>query len=162
KRMACASCHDPASHYAPSNGLAVQLGGPNLDIPGFRAVPSLKYKEYTPAYADDGLNPDGVSANGPIGGLTWDGHANSLAEQVAQPLLASYEMANASPAAVVQVVQQSSYAALFQQAFGADVFNDTNAAFLDIGRALQAYQLEDRSFHPYSSKFDLFAHNKIG
>jgi cytochrome c peroxidase len=49
KRMACATCHDPNNHYAPSNALSVQLGGPNLTTPGFRAVPTLTYKEYTPA-----------------------------------------------------------------------------------------------------------------
>jgi cytochrome c peroxidase len=161
KRMACASCHDPTNHYAPSNALSVQLGGPNLTTPGFRAVPTLTYKEFTPAYADNAVNPDGVSANAPGGGFTWDGHANTLAEQVTQPLLASFEMANASAAAVVQVVQNASYAALFQQAFGAAVFNDTDTAFLDVGLALQAYQLEDPSFHPFTSKFDYYAQNKL-
>jgi cytochrome c peroxidase len=42
--------------------------------------------------------------------------ANTLAEQVSIPLLSSFEMANISQAAVVQVVQNSSYAALFKQA----------------------------------------------
>ena len=161
KKMACASCHDPNNHYAPSNALSVQLGGPNLSTPGFRAVPTLTYKEYTPAYSDDATNPDGVSVNAPGGGFTWDGHANTLAEQVTQPLLASFEMANTSAAAVVQVVQNASYSALFQQAFGAGVFNDTSAAFLDVGLALQAYQLEDPSFHPFNSKFDYYAQNKL-
>ena len=154
KRMSCASCHDPNNHYAPSNAQPVQLGGPNLTTPGFRAVPSLTYKDLIPAYSDDATNPDNVSTNAPGGGLTWDGRANSLAEQVSIPLLSSFEMANTSQAAVVQVVQNASYAALFKQAFGADVFNNPAAAFTDVGLALQQYQLEDPSFHPYSSKYD--------
>src|SRR3977135_4437006 len=35
-------------------------------------------------------------------------------------------------------------------------------AFAKVLASLQAYQLEDSSFHPYSSKFDLYAGNKIG
>jgi len=161
KAMACATCHDPNNHYAQSDNMPVQMGGPNLTTPGFRAVPSLEYKEFTPAYADDAANPDGVSANAPGGGFTWDGRANSLADQVTIPLLSSFEMANSNPAAVVAVVQSSSYAALFQQAFGAGVFNDPDTAFTDIGLALQAYQLEDSDFHPYTSKFDYYARNEL-
>src|SRR5689334_2418386 len=41
--MACSTCHDPAHAHAQTNGLAVQLGGPLLDAPGTRAVPSLRY-----------------------------------------------------------------------------------------------------------------------
>ena len=49
KQMSCATCHDPTNHYAQptTNTRAVQLGGPNLTTPGFRAVPTLTYKQYT-------------------------------------------------------------------------------------------------------------------
>jgi cytochrome c peroxidase len=154
KQLACASCHDPNNHYAQSNSLPVQLGGPNLTSPGVRAVPTLTYKYYIPPYNDNATNPDGVSSNSPGGGFTWDGRADTLAQQVAIPLLSSFEMANTSQAAVVQVVQNASYAALFQQAFGANVFSDTATAFTDVGLALQQYQLEDPSFNPYTSKYD--------
>src|SRR5215468_452954 len=39
--MSCATCHNPANAHAQSNDLAVQPGGASLDVPGFRAVPSL-------------------------------------------------------------------------------------------------------------------------
>ncbi|HEY2256192.1 MAG TPA: cytochrome-c peroxidase, partial [Variovorax sp.] len=42
-KMSCASCHSPAHAYGPPNDLAVQLGGPGLDMPGLRSVPSLRY-----------------------------------------------------------------------------------------------------------------------
>lgn len=154
KQMACATCHDPDNHYAQSDTTPVQYGGPSLTTPGFRAVPTLTYKEYTPPYDDDAENPDGVSANAPGGGFTWDGRADTLAQQVTIPLLSYYEMDNASPAAVVAVVQAASYASLFEQAYGADVFSDTDTAFTDIGLALQQYQLEDSDFHPFTSKYD--------
>jgi len=161
-KLSCASCHDPNAAYGPPNALAVEMGGTRLDQPGTRAVPSLRYKDATPAYADLIDNPDGVSVPGPGGGFTWDGRAASLAEQAQIPLLAANEMANASAADVVAQLQAAPYADLFRQAFGATVFTSVEGAFAAARNALQAYQMEDRSFHPYSSKFDLYAGNKIG
>jgi cytochrome c peroxidase len=161
-QLACASCHDPKNAHAPANDLAVQLGGADLKAAGTRAVPSLRYKEVTPPYADLLDNPDGISVPGPGGGFAWDGRAATLAEQAQMPLLAANEMANADGAAVVGKLKAGAYAELFRQAFGADVFADPATAFAKAGLALQAYQLEDRSFHPYSSKYDLYAGNKIG
>jgi cytochrome c peroxidase len=161
-QLACASCHDPKSAHAPSNDLAVQAGGADLKAHGTRAVPSLRYKEVTPPYADLLDNPDGISVPGPGGGFGWDGRAPTLAAQAQMPLLATNEMANADAAAVVAKLEAGPYAELFRQAFGAGVFDDTTTAFTKAGLALQAYQLEDRSFHPYSSKYDLYAANKLG
>lgn len=161
-KMSCATCHDPGYAYGPPNSLAVQLGGPDLQSRGTRAVPSLRYQDTTPAYADSAVNPDGVSLASPGGGFMWDGRADTLAAQAALPLLNPVEMDNATPAAVVAAVQAGPTAALFRQAFGANVFNNTTTAFNDIGHALQAFQIEDPSFHPYSSKYDLYVQNKIG
>ena len=123
-KMACASCHDPKAAYGPPNDLAVQMGGPNLDLAGTRAVPSLRYKDATPPYADLLDNPDGISAPGPGGGFTWDGRAATLADQAQIPLLAANEMANAGPADVVARLQAAPYADLFRQAFGNNAFSD--------------------------------------
>lgn len=161
-KMSCASCHDPKSAYGPPNDLSVQLGGPDLQAPGARAAPSLRYKDATPAYADLLDNPDGISVPGPGGGFTWDGRAPTLADQARIPLLAANEMANTSIASVVARLRDGSYADLFRQAFGKDAFANDDTAFANGLKALQAYQLEDRDFHPYSSKFDLYAGNKIG
>lgn len=161
-KMSCATCHDPNFAYGPPNNLAVQLGGADLTEKGVRAVPSLRYKDNTPPYADLLDNPDGISVPGPGGGFTWDGRAPTLAEQAKIPLLDPIEMANASPQAVVDKVKAASYAPLFVQAYGANAFDDPVAAFNNITASLQAFQLEDVSFHPYSSKFDLWAGNKIG
>lgn len=161
-RMSCSTCHDPNFAYGPPNNLAVQLGGANMSLSGTRAVPSLRYKDYTPPYSDLFDNPDGVSAPGPGGGFTQDGRAPTLAEQAKIPLLAPNEMANNSVADVVNKIKNSSYVNLFTQAFGSSVFNNTQMAFDNAMAALQAFQLEDVSFHPYSSKYDLYAANKIG
>lgn len=49
--MSCASCHSPDDHYGPPNALPVQFGGPHLDRPGLRTVPTLTYKDRTPAFS---------------------------------------------------------------------------------------------------------------
>jgi cytochrome c peroxidase len=161
-RQSCATCHDPNNAYAPGNALAVQLGGKSMNLFGTRAVPSLRYKQFTPPYADLLVNPDGYSPPGPGGGFTQDGRAPTLADQVRIPLLAANEMANKSPADVVGKIRRSAYAGLFRAAFGDDVFKRPNEAFQRAAEALQAFQIEDYSFHPFSSKFDLHVRHKIG
>ncbi|HEY2435062.1 MAG TPA: cytochrome c peroxidase [Vicinamibacterales bacterium] len=161
-RMSCATCHDPAHAYAPPNDLAVQPGGPTLGDRGTRAAPSLRYSEYTPPYSDLLDNPDGTSKPGPGGGLTLDGRAPTLAEQARIPLLAANEMANRDAADVVARIAASANAREFEDAFGRGIFSDTDKAFRAAATALQTFQLEDDSFHPYTSKYDRYASNKVG
>lgn len=161
-KMSCATCHDPNSAYGPPNDLAVQLGGTSMTAAGTRAVPSLRYKSVTPPYADLLDNPDGITAPGPGGGFTWDGRVDTLAEQAAIPLLDPNEMANADKATVVAHIKAGPYADLFRQAFGQQALENVDDAFANAGKALQAFQMEDISFHPNTSKFDLNAGNKIG
>jgi cytochrome c peroxidase len=161
-QMACSTCHDPDHAYAQPNSPAVQPGGAKLTERGTRAVPSLRYQEFTPPYSDMLDNPDGVSRPGPGGGLTLDGRAATLAAQSGIPLLAANEMANRNAADVAAKIEQSDYAMLFRAAFGGDIFNSPQNAFAKAGEALQAFQMEDLSFHPYTSKYDRLAANKIG
>ena len=161
KNMACSSCHSPQYAYGPPNSLSVQLGSDPTKV-GTRAVPSIRYKDATPPYSDNAANPDGVTGNAAGGGFMWDGRATTLADQAGMPLLNPLEMNAPSKAFVVTAVQSGTYAALFKQAFGADAFADTDTAFANVGLAVQAYETEDISFHPYTSKYDLYVHNKIG
>ncbi|MES2260396.1 MAG: cytochrome c peroxidase [Pseudomonadota bacterium] len=146
-KLSCASCHDPRHAHAPGNGLAVQLGGPALDRPGLRAVPSLRYLDQNGALS---VHADGSA----IGGFDWDGRAPSLAAQAAGPLLAPNEMANANPAEVVARLRRAPYAAQFRRVFGAGILRRPDAAFARLTFALQQYQIESPAFHPYDSKFD--------
>ncbi len=152
--QSCASCHDPDNAHAQSNDLAVQLGGPNLDQPGFRAVPSLRYLHLNPAFT---FAADGT----PTGGFDRDGRAQTLAEQAQRPFLAPHEMANASKADVIERLQRTSYADEFRKAFGADIFANAEIAFDRIIFALQQYQKEDADFHPFDSKYDQFLAGKV-
>ncbi|WP_443678724.1 cytochrome-c peroxidase [Paraburkholderia unamae] len=155
-KMACASCHSPEHAYGPPNGLAVQLGGPDLKHPGTRAVPSLRYLTYTPAFTRHYYFPgsEDTEDEGPAGGFMRDGSIASLHEQAGHPMLDPNEMANTSRAVVIEKLARSGYADTFRQVYGAQVFADVNKAFDSVGMALQAFETEDASFHPYTSKFD--------
>jgi cytochrome c peroxidase len=160
--QACATCHDPTHAYGPPNDLAVQLGGPSGKVLGTRAVPSLRYTEYTPGYSDLLDNADGIAPPAPGGGYTWDGRVDSLGEQAKIPLFSPFEMANKSATEVIAKVRAASYAPAFLQAFGAHALDDAEAALASVQLALQSFQIEDASFHPYSSKFDRHEYNQPG
>ncbi|WP_211443309.1 cytochrome-c peroxidase [Collimonas humicola] len=153
-KQSCATCHNPDNAHAQSNDLAVQLGGANLDVPGFRAVPSLRYLNLTPAFffASDGT---------PTGGFNRDGRVNTLAEQSQRPFLAPHEMANGGKADVIAKLKQAAYVEEFRQVFGAAILDSSDDAFNRIQLALQQYQKEDTAFHPYDSKYDQFLAGKV-
>lgn len=153
-RQSCASCHNPANAHGPTSDLAAELGGPDGATPGFRAAPSLRYLERTPVFA---FAKDGT----PTGGFDRDGRAQSLAEQGQRPFLAPHEMANASVADVIARLKQAPYAARFRQQFGDTILDTPEQAFSRMTYALQQFQLEDPSFHPYDSKYDLFLAGKV-
>jgi cytochrome c peroxidase len=152
--MACATCHDPQHAHAQSNELSVQLGGANLDVPGFRAVPSLQYISLMPAFffADDGT---------PTGGFNRDGRAKDLLVQALRPLFAAHEMANATPADLVARLAATSYANEFRQVFGQNIFDDEQATVLAVTFALAQYQKVDPDFRPFDSKYDYFLAGKL-
>ncbi|MBV8667536.1 MAG: c-type cytochrome [Burkholderiaceae bacterium] len=152
--QACSTCHNPNNAHAQVNNLAVQLGGQNLDQHGLRAPPSLRYAGFTPAAAFD-------AGGNPVGGFDRDGRAASLAEQAQGPLLASFEMANASVADLVGRLSRADYADQFKQTFGAAVFDSPELAFSGLQYALQQYQIEAQEFHPYDSKYDLYLAGRV-
>jgi cytochrome c peroxidase len=148
-KLSCASCHDPDHAHGPTNDFSVSLGGANGDVVGFRAAPSLRYMQRTPAFffADDGT---------PTGGFDRDGRAQSLQEQAERPFLAPHEMANASKADVVERLKRASYADAFKAVFGANIMDSTEQAFSRVQFALQQFQKEDPRFAPFDSKYDQF------
>jgi cytochrome c peroxidase len=154
-RVACASCHDPAFAFGPSNGAAVQPGV-RATVRGFRATPSLRYLHSLPPFSEHHFDNEGDDSVdlGPTGGHTWDGRAGSAHEQARLPLLAPDEMGNADEAAVVRRLERAPYADQMRAAFGADVFADTAQAFMAATVALEVFQQSPREFYPYSSRYD--------
>ena len=160
-RLACASCHDAGHAYGPPDGRAVRSGGKDLRAAGTRAVPSLRYTlNRTPVwsqeYASNPIERITAAETMPVGGLAWDGRFNHLHEQAAAPFLAPNEMANASAAEVAARLARAPYAADFRAAFGADIFDRPQEAFDRALGAIERFELDDPSLHPYTSKFDAY------
>jgi len=152
--LACATCHDPAHAHAQSSELAVQVGGAGMDVPGFRAIPSLNYLSFTPPFS---LDADDT----PSGGFDRDGRADDLMTQALRPLFAAHEMANATPADLVGKLSRTAYADEFRQVFGEHVLDDEKATLLAVTFALAQYQKLDPEFRPFDSKYDLFLAGEV-
>ena len=183
-RMSCASCHNPAFAYGPVGGSPVMMGGPRMSTPGFRAVPSLRYLYRQPPFTigpdietgndvpvpisrqvraaaghvrvlKTAQTPQAAAANFvPQGGLFWDGRADTLEQQVNGPLFNPAEMDGGSVQAVARKLACGPYAAQFERLFGPGVFDDPRMAVDEAMFAIGRYEIEDRSFHPFSSKYD--------
>lgn len=155
-KLSCGSCHDPANAYAapPAAGVVVK-GGPGADRPGLRTVPSLRYLTETPRFARHGYRDTGSEREdlGPAGGFMLDGRADSLAEQALLPLLDPVEMANASVEELAVRLRRTRYVQEFSRVFGVGASNSQSLAS-QAAAALERFELEDPSFHPYDSRFD--------
>ena len=155
-QQSCASCHvassafaEDASASAVDHGSPVPLGGPGMNLTGFRNTPSLMYTSLTPAFFFD-------SDGGPNGGFFRDGRAATLAEQATMPFTSSFEMANADSAEVVARLKTRPYFAEFVALYGNTVVNDPDTALARMGSAVAAFESEEPSFNPFSSKFDAY------
>ena len=186
--QSCASCHSPDHAYGPPNKLSVQLGGPHMTLQGYRPPPSLMYLYLQPNFSigpDAGeaeAPPDlaalaaqsagtakaqknaGVAPAAPAmvpqGGFFWDGRADTLQAQASGPMLNAVEMANTSEADVVAKLQRAAYKSDFTKLFGPHVFESTGLTMSEAMFAIARYQVEEQSFHPYSSKYDNWLEGK--
>ncbi len=182
-KMSCASCHSPDHAYGPPNDGPVMLGGPDLMQPGMRAVPSLTYLERQPDFSI-GPDKDGdenrkdlaqqaelgktavrvektatqteqSAANiVPQGGLFWDGRADTLQNQAAGPLLDPREMDGGSIDIIAEKLRRAPYAQKFAGLFGPAVFKEARLLVAEATFAVGRYQIEEPSFHSYTSKYD--------
>ncbi|WP_310630489.1 cytochrome c peroxidase [Paraburkholderia sp.] len=162
-KMSCATCHSPNHAFTPANALDVQIGGADMHRQGMRAVPTLKYLQAVPAFAEhyhdsDDEGDESIDA-GPTGGLTWDGRVDHGADQARIPLLSSFEMAS-TPAKVTAAVRAAPYANAFREAFGEQVFDDDNATFQAVLKSLETFEQAPDVFYPYTSKYDAYLAGK--
>jgi len=163
--LACATCHDPANHFSPSNARPVQMGGPDGQRQGFRAAPSLTYLNGQPGFTlhfheSDDEADESIDA-GPTGGLDWDGRVDRARDQAQMPLLDSNEMANPDINSLSRRLATRPYAARLAGLFGGAVFASPARAVAALGQALEAYEQEPE-FHPYSSKYDAVLRGQAG
>jgi cytochrome c peroxidase len=157
-RLACSSCHDPAHGFAPANALSVQMGGGDMQRPGTRAVPSLKYLQAVPSFTehfhDSEDEADESVDNGPTGGLTWDGRVDRGADQARIPLLSDVEMGNRDDAEVARRVLAAGHGKEIAAIVGPKAAADPAIVTKTALKALEVYQQDYRTFYPYSSKYD--------
>ena len=144
-QQSCASCHLKEFGHASARGL--EIGGPQMQFKGDRNTPSLRY-----LWRNTGLHFD--EEGKASGGFFWDGRADSLKTQAAEPFLNPAEMANADKASVVAKLSRAAYAAEFERVFGTGIWQQPDKAFDAMTQALASYQTEDADFHPFDSVFD--------
>lgn len=189
-KVACSTCHSPEHAYGPPGDLPVVFGGPEVMSPGVRAVPSLMYLDQQPNFsigpAADGDNDTPVplpqlavqaqsaarvvktaqdtaqsAANVvPKGGLFWDGRANTLQIQTMGPLLSPLEMDGGSISRIAAQLQAAPYAQSFVELFGPNIFKAQGLLVDEAMFAVVRYEIEDISFHPYTSKYDAWLQGK--
>jgi cytochrome c peroxidase len=187
--LSCASCHTPDHAYGPPGDNPVMLGGPAVSRQGARAVPSLTYLERQPVFSigpdkgddDNVIDLAQMAALGsqtgrakktatqtaaseaeivPQGGLFWDGRVDTLQDQAMGPLLDPREMDGGSIETVADKLHHAPYAERFVGLFGGQVFSNPRLLVAEAMFAITRYQLEEPSFHPYTSKFDYWLEGK--
>jgi cytochrome c peroxidase len=163
KGQACVSCHDPKLKRQGNSGssiLAVAAGS-RPSVFGNRNVPTAMYAyDVMPFHFESVKGSDGATEYVPMGGLFWDGRADSLAEQAKAPMLNPLEMNNPNIEAVVSKVKASAYAPLVKEIFGQTVFDDPVVAMARVTEAIVAYE-RTSEFSPFSSKFDNYLRGRV-
>ncbi|MDO1581436.1 cytochrome-c peroxidase [Rhizobium oryzicola] len=160
----CSTCHEPARGFGYGRIDPVVMGGPAMDQPGVRAVPSLRYLQATPQFTEHYFESEDEADesidNGPTGGLTWDGRVDGGAEQAKIPLLAPNEMANRDAGDVAKSLAAASYASEFKAVFGSDIFEKPEDALEAAVKSLAAFEQTPDLFYPYSSRYDAYLAGK--
>jgi len=150
--ISCASCHvaeagwaDPRSARDPLNqpvseGAVAGRHGPRNSLP-------VSYGDLIPQRFYD------ADCQCYLGGRYWDGRASNALQQAQDPFLNRLEMNNPSKHRVVDQVRRSSYAYLFDLAYGIGAWDNDDDAYEKIAEALVAFQ-STRMFNRFTSRFD--------
>lgn len=145
--QACSGCHAPEVAFAdPETELPVSRGA-HFDRYGNRNDMTVSYSAFVPPLQFN--EEDSVW----LGGLFWDGRANSLAEQSKGPPLNPLEMANPDTLTIFKKLQSLSYVSLFTEVYGTDALTNPTTAFNNMADAIEAYE-KTAEVSPFSSKYD--------
>lgn len=154
---ACANCHQAKTGFANLNGS--RIGVPLGSLPnsfGMRSVMPNSYSSFTPPF---GFRVNGADVD-PVGGLFWDGRADTLAQQAQMPFLAANEMNNKDGAAVIAKIAAGPYAKQMTDVFGKDVFKNSTTAFARVGQAIAAFE-SSTLFAAFSSRYDGYLRGEV-
>ncbi|HEY0963243.1 MAG TPA: cytochrome c peroxidase [Pseudomonadales bacterium] len=177
RTQSCATCHDPALAFidwrafvpgdAPAEASvgaalrAATAGGSTRHFPGAaslggdshslgdRNAPTASYAAHIPPLT---LNADGDY----VGGLFWDGRADTLEDQAAGPVLNMVEMAMVDKGTVLaRLSENPNYGYAFKGLFGDDVLDDEDTAYAALTQAIAAFERTE-FFSPFDSKYDRY------
>lgn len=164
EKMSCATCHAPEVGFTGPdeyiNLMTAIYPGTLGTRFGNRKPPAAAYAGNSPILYDN--------IGTWTGGMFWDGRATGwtlgdpLAEQAQGPFLNPLEQALPNAATVCQKVANSSYAALYMDAFGipVDFTNNVEGTYENIARAIAAYE-RSSEVNPFSSKYDYFLKKQV-
>lgn len=145
--QACSNCHDPEVAFAdPEMNLPVSKGA-RPGLYGNRNDMTVAYAAFVPPLHRD--PEEGIW----VGGLFWDGRANTLAEQAQGPPLNPLEMANPDTVTIMEKLRALHYAGLFTEVYGPDALINPSTAFSNMANAIEAFQ-KSSEVSPFSSKYD--------
>jgi cytochrome c peroxidase len=150
--QSCASCHQSKNFFADP-GHAVSAGA-DAHLFANRNAPSISYVKFNPNLfwnKEESLW---------MGGFFHDGRAKTLQEQASGPFLNPLEMGNKTMAEVVAKVKGSDYKIVFEQLYGANIWQNSDAAFNAITAAIVAYE-QGPEFATFSSKYDYYLQGKV-
>lgn len=145
--QSCADCHDDSKAFRdPETDHTTSMGV----VPGrfgSRNSPSAMYTAQIPNLH--------LEAGELVGGLFWDGRADTLELQAAGPMMNPLEMNNPDRATVVQKLRLSAYADDFRKIYGSDALDDVDTAFDHLMEAIGSYERSPQ-LAPFSSKYDRY------
>lgn len=145
----CSACHKPEFAFAdPDTGLPVSKGAVEGRYGNRNDMPAA-YAAYVPPLHKDTVEDIWV------GGLFWDGRANSLEEQAMGPPLNPLEMANLDTVSIRDKLSELNYAEMFNEIYGPDALDDPSTAFSNMADAIAAYE-RSAELNRFDSKYDHF------
>ena len=148
--------------YAPPFSIGPDVKPDDDDKQAVQQSTPVKSAAPIAATAKAGLAPNAAADEMvPQGGFDWDGRAVNLSDQAGGPLLASNEMDNGNAAALLAKLKAAPYAGDMRLLFGPGVFTSPAIALGEAYFALARYQTEERSFHPYDSKYDYYLARRV-
>ncbi len=164
RTQSCATCHDPERAFtdgrtgSDGNVRAVSLGDDGTSL-GDRNAPTASYASFSPAFAFGSrsrFNSQQSDYEGWLGGQFHDGRATDLQAQAGGPPLNPLEMGMADRAAVIdRLLENPDYVESFEALYGADIFDDVDAAYQAMTDAIAEFEKTD-VFAPFDSAYDRY------
>lgn len=151
--QACASCHVPAAAFSDPRSDRPVSPGAGKGMFTSRNTPSIMYLASVPRLHID--KKEGIY----IGGLFYDGRANSLEQQVEGPSFGHNEMAIGDKAELVNKLRLLGYLPKFKKLYGDKALVTTQAGYRQVTELIAAYE-RSVELNPFTAKYDYYLAGK--